>query len=219
MYRAAAAPAVAAGARELKLDTGLQLENVRADWTDYRGRRALHLLPNVGAHSAGFQGQGSAMAIVAGSDFKNGTIQAELSGAPMAGAREGSRGFVGIGFRVTPNAERYEAFYLRPTNGRTDDQLRRNHTAQYQAFPDFQWDRLRQENPGVYESYVDVEPGAWTTLKIVVTGSKAQLFVNNAPQPVLVVNDLKLGESGGQIALWIGQDTEAYFSRVTVSPT
>ena len=213
------APA-ASNARELRIDSlpALQLENVKADLVDYRGRRALHLLPQPGTHTAGWQGRTEAMAIVAGSDFKSGVIDVELSGAPMGGAREGSRGFVGLTFRTAPHASSFESFYLRPTNGRADDQLRRNHSAQYQAFPDYQWDRLRQDAPGVYESYVDIVPGQWTTMRIVVAGPKAQLYVNGATQPTLVVNDLKLGESSGPIGLWIGQDTEAYFSRLTVTP-
>jgi glyoxylase-like metal-dependent hydrolase (beta-lactamase superfamily II) len=207
-------------AHDLRLDSllALQLENVKADLVDYRGRRALHLLPRPGTFSAGWQGRTEAMAIVAGSDFKNGVIDVELAGAPMAGAREGSRGFVGLAFRTTPHASSFESFYLRPTNGRADDQLRRNHSAQYQAFPDYQWDRLRQDAPGVYESYVDLVPGQWTTMRIVVAGTKAQLYVNGATQPTLVVNDLKLGESSGPIGLWIGQDTEAYFSTLSVTP-
>jgi len=75
---------------------------------------------------------------------------------------------------------------------------------------------LREESPGVYESYVDIEPQAWTHLKIVVSGINAQLYVNNAPQPCLIVNDLKLGEARGQVALWDGADTEAYFSNLRI---
>jgi hypothetical protein len=40
---------------------------------------------------------------------------------------------------------------------------------------------------------VDLVPGEWTKIKIDVSGAKAQLYVNGALQPVLVVNDLKLG--------------------------
>ncbi len=65
--------------------------------------------------------------------------------------------------------------------------------------PDFTWKRLRKENPGVYESYVDLEPSAWTRIKIVVAGTKASLYVNGADQPCLIVNDLKLGETHGQV--------------------
>ncbi|MGB0034081.1 MAG: hypothetical protein WBP79_01245, partial [Candidatus Acidiferrales bacterium] len=126
------------------------------------------------------------------------------------------RGFIGIAFRVASHGSQFECFYLRMTNGRADDQIMRNHSVQYISAPDFPWRRLREENPGKYESYVDLEPGAWTKVKIVVSGTKASLYVNGAAQPCLIVNDLKLGESRGQIALWVAVDTDAYFSNVTV---
>jgi hypothetical protein len=53
-------------------------------------------------------------------------------------------------------------------------------------------------------------------MKIVVSGTKARLYVNGADQPCLIVNDLKLGERHGQIALWAHVATEAYFSNLTV---
>jgi hypothetical protein len=97
--------------------------------------------------------------------------------------------------------------------------LRRNHSTQYVSHPDFPWQKLRKETPGVYESYVDLEPGAWTPVRIVVAGVKAQLYVHGAPQPVLIVNDLKLGAgASGGVALWIGPGTEAYFSDLTITP-
>ena len=46
---------------------------------------------------------------------------------------------------------------------------------------------LRKENPGVYESYVDLESGTWTRLKVVATGTQARLYVNGAA---------RLGHSG-----------------------
>ena len=55
-------------------------------------------------------------------------------------------------------------FLLRPTNGRAEDQPRRNHSTQYVSEPDFPWQRLRQENPGVYETYTDLQPGVWTKI-------------------------------------------------------
>src|SRR6202034_2934048 len=64
--------------------------------------------------------------------------------------------------------------------------------------PDLHPGLLREEKPGVYESYVDIVAGAWTRIKIVVSGTKAQVYVNGADQPCLIVNDLKLGESHGQ---------------------
>jgi hypothetical protein len=84
--------------------------------------------------------------------------------------------------------------------------------------PDFPWERLRKEFPGVYESYADMEAGAWTHVKIEVSGRKARLFVNRAEQPALIVNDLKRDPTAGPVALWIGSETEGWFSNLTVTP-
>ena len=195
-------------------DAGADPVKIQTDVSSYRGRRAVNIVNDDGP--AGTGSGGAVLAIVKASDFKDGTIEAEIAGFPRQGAKPTTRGFIGIAFRVQDHGSRYEAFYLRMTNGRADDQLQRNHSAQYVSHPDFPWNRLRAENPGVYESYVDLEAGAWTRIKIVVSGKKAQLYVNGAAQPCLIVNDLKLGESHGQVALWIGSDTEAYFSNLTI---
>jgi hypothetical protein len=190
--------------------TGLEALNVKAEATTYRGRRCIRLLDQPGS------GRGPAVAILTSTDFGDGTIEAEIAGLPRAGAVEAARGFIGIAFHVQPHADRFECFYLRPTNGRADDQLRRNHSTQYVSEPDFPWQKLRQENPGVYESYVDLQPGAWTKIKIVVAGLDARLYVNGADQPCLIVHDLKMGKTRGKIALWVGLDTDGYFSNLTV---
>jgi hypothetical protein len=184
------------------------LHAVKAERVTYRGRPAIRVVePTIN------EGGGIAVVPV---EFRNGVIEAQIAGAPAPGAAEGSRGFVGLAFRVQKDPGRHECFYLRPTNGRADDQLRRNHSTQYVSHPDFPWQRLRKETPGVYESYVDLEPGAWTPVRIVVDGTKARLYVHGAEQPTLLVDDLKLGDVSGRVALWIGQGTEAYFSNLTV---
>ena len=48
-------------------------------------------------------------------------------------------------------------------------------------------------------------------IKIVVADNTARLYVNGADQPCLIVNDLKLGETRGQVALWVGTDTKDTF--------
>ena len=154
---------------------------------------------------------GEAYAIVRGAVFHNGEIEVELAGRPAGGAAAaaGARGFIGIAFRVQDGE--YEYIYLRPTNGRADDQIRRNHSTQYGSFPKFTFAEMRRLSPEKYESYVDLEPGVWTRYRIAVEGTKARLYVHGAPQPCLIVNDLKLGDSSGGVALWIGPGTEGYF--------
>jgi len=184
----------------------------KAEAVTYRGRSAVHLVPLSGSE----HGDGDMMAILAAPDFKDGTIELDVAGAPRAGSPDDARGFIGLAFRLQEQGQKGEYFYLRPTNARCDDQLRRNHSTQYVSAPDYPWQRLRKENPGVYESYADMDAGAWTKMKIVVTGTKAQLYVNGASQPALVVNDLKLGEGHGQIGLWAHVTTDAYFSDLVV---
>jgi hypothetical protein len=165
------------------------------------------------------QGLNEQLAVIEASDFGDGVIEVELAGAPRADAGEGARGFVGIAFRVQDDLKTYDAFYLRPTNGRADDQIRRNHSAQYIAHPEWPWFRLRKEFPEKYEAYVDLVPGAWTKVRIEVSGAKARLFVHGQAQPTLIVNDVKSGAGRrGKIALWIDSGTVAHFRNLVVTP-
>ena len=147
----------------------------------------------------------------------NATIEVELAGMPVAGASGTARGFVGIAFRMDESDNNFECFYLRPANGRAEDQVRRNHSVQYISHPDFPWERLRKETPEKYESYADLEVGKWTKVKIVIRDSTARLYVNGAEQPTLLVLDLKHGAARkGAIGLWVGPETKAYFRNLVV---
>ena len=117
----------------------------------YKGHEAVHF------SDAG----GDQLGLIKDSNFHDGTIELDIAAMPAKGAVEAARGFAGLAFRVK-DRKSYEAFYLRPTNGRADDQLRRNHATQYISEPNWPWEKLRGETPGVYESYVDLVPGEWT---------------------------------------------------------
>ena len=59
----------------------------------------------------------------------------------------------------------------------------------------------------------------WTKVRIVVDGARAELYVHDAPQPTLIVKDLKRGAgTGGAVALWIAQGTLAHFGNLTITP-
>jgi hypothetical protein len=156
------------------------------------------------------------LVVIEGASVGDGVIELEVSGSPGSGAVAGARGFVGIAFRVAPDLSAYDAFYLRPTNGRADDQVRRNHSAQYISFPQWPWERLRKEFPEKYESYVDLQPGVWTKVKVELEGTKARLYVHGNTQPTIVVNGLKGPQSGG-VALWIGPGTLAHFRGLRIA--
>lgn len=148
-----------------------------------------------------------------GSNFKDGIIEVKVLSRLLPDAPAFARGFIGVAFRIDDSNTKFECMYIRPTNGRVEDQLRRNRTTQYFSYPDFKFDRLRKESPGEYESYVDIGLNEWIDLKIEVQGAKAKLYVNGSKHPVLVVNDLKHGaDASGAIGLWVDVGTEGYFT-------
>jgi hypothetical protein len=203
-------------AQTISLDSPDKLKpaNVKIETVSFKGRKALRVSDAAPA-SLGDEGR---LVVLTGTDFTDGIIEVELAGEPGPGAGEGARGFVGMAFRVAADQSRFECIYLRPTNGRAEDQIRRNHSVQYISVPGFPWHQLRKDFPEKYETYVDLVAGEWTKVKIEVRGEKARLYVNGVAQPTLLVNDLKQGQSKGAVALWIGTGTVAHSSNVRISP-
>jgi len=149
---------------------------------------------------------------VKGIDLKDGTIEVKVLSRLFKNAPASARGFIGVAFHIDSLNSKFEGIYLRPTNGRAEDQLRRNHSIQYFSHPDYDFDRLRKEANGVYESYADMDLNEWITMRIEIKGKQAKLFLNNNKQPSLIVNDLKLGDNvSGAIGLWVDGGTEGYF--------
>lgn len=185
---------------------------VTVEATTHAGRNAVRLMEVDGKRAGG-------IALIKDVVFRDGAIELDVAGRRGRYAVPDDRGFIGVAFRVQPGGDKYEYVYLRPDNGRADDQVRRNHSTQYGAHPDFPWPRMRREWPERYESYVDLETGAWTRMRVEVDGTRMRLFVHDAPHPVLVVNDLKYGaDMKGGVALWIGAGTEGFFANVRVTP-
>ena len=214
LFAAVCIPVMAIGndrAPMLERVSDLTLVGTRAERVVYRGRPAIHLQSRIG-HEAD---DDSMLAIVRGTDFKDGTIELDVAGSPIPQVPN-ARGFIGVAFRVQAHPDSFECFYIRPTNARADDQLRRNRSVQYTSSPAFPWQRLRQESPGIYETYADMETGAWTHLKVEVAGTTARLYVNGAIQPTMIVNDLKLGDTRGAIALWSHTFTDGYFANLRI---
>ncbi len=191
----------------------LEAHHVKTQAVTYKSREATRLTDSGDSDNTGVN-----LALIKGAQFANGTIELELTGDAMPKSGPEIRGFTGIAFRVQDDAKHFECIYLRPLNARSQDQLQRNHSVQYVAEPDYPWERLRQETPGKYETYVDLVPGEWTKLRIEVAGEKARVYVNDAAQPTMIVNDLKHGNGKGGLALWIGPGVVAHFANLRVVP-
>jgi hypothetical protein len=208
--------------RTLPLETtaGVTLIKAKAEPATLHGKKGLRVTVSDDAlrEYKPTDGELNPLVIIDGLEFSSGVIEAEIAGAPAPDAGEGARGFVGIAFRMQADRRTYDAFYLRPTNGRAEDQVRRNHSAQYISNPAWPWPRLRKETPEKYEAYVDLESGAWTKVKIEVRGEQARLYVHDQPQPTLIINDVKTGAQGtGAVAMWVGPGTIAHFRNVKIS--
>ena len=150
----------------LESTAGLRLHNVVAEPATLHGKKGLRVTMSQEASArlqrARRDAQGrlaitdrtlipDQLAVLAGLTFTDGVIEAEIAGAPAPGASSPARGFVGIAFRVHNDLKTFEAIYLRPTNGRAEDQEPRNHAVQYISHPEWPWYRLRKETPSKYE--------------------------------------------------------------------
>ncbi len=203
-----------AAAQEVDLSdlASLEFHKTQGEWTTHEGSSGLRV-----TEPADGQNSDEDKLVIIDIRFTDGAIEVELSGEPAPGAAGGARGFVGVAFHVQPDGEAFEAFYIRPTNGRADDQLRRNHSTQYIAYPDYPWHRLREETPGLYEAYSDLVPGEWTRYRVEVEGESARLYLHGNEQPTLLVNDLKLAGQTGAVGLWIGPGTVAHFRSLNIA--
>ena len=148
--------------------------------------------------------------------FQNGSIEVDVYSKLLPDAPDYARGFIGVAFRIKEDDTEYESIYIRSTNGRCDDQVRRNHSVQYYAYPNHKFNTLRVTSPEKYESYADMGLEEWIRMKIVVNGTKAELYLNHSIYPVLIVKDLKNDIRSGAIALWSEVGTDAYFKNLKI---
>src|SRR5690349_3282938 len=77
---------------QLPSTEGLKLVNVTAGPVTYNGRAAVRVTD---AAPAGLGDEGR-LAVLSNTDFQDGTIEVDLTGAPLPNAGEGARGFVGL---------------------------------------------------------------------------------------------------------------------------
>src|SRR5271165_6372131 len=191
--------------------TGLIAPKAKAEAVKYLGHKCVRITME------GDDRDG--LALLPGTYFQDGVIEADI--ALKATVPPGVRfpGFVGIAFRVRPDASHYELFYLRPGNSEAVDQAMRNHAVQYVSEPDFDWYILRRQWPWVYESHAELAMETWTKVRIEVAGRSAKLYLNGSAKPTLVVDGLKGEDLHGAVGLWGYSGEEAYFANVSITPS
>lgn len=157
---------------------------------------------------------GDGAAWLDGVDFRNGTIEVSIRGKNNPG-----RSFVGIAFRGVDD-QTYDAVYFRPFNFFADNALSLSHMVQYVSHPENTWSRLREEHTDVYENGLPdpPNPDGFFRARIVIEKPVIQVFVGEASEPCLVVNELT-DRIGGRVGLWMGNGSDGDFAELVIRPS
>ena len=151
--------------------------------------------------------------------FINGSIEVDILSRLNGKGPADARAFAGIAYRIIEDGDRFEAIYLRPLNGRkTNPPAPRDQRAiQYFAYPDWPFDRLREEYPdGRYEAGADIGPDEWTNLKIDIDKTRLTAWIDGTE--VLRVAETKATPATGAVGLFVDIGSESYFSNLTIRP-
>jgi len=168
-------------------ERGWKLINRAAGVIDKNGGTALRL--------TGGGGQGYVR--LEGFEFGDGMIECDLRGRNVT-----QQSFLGIAFHGS-DANTYDAVYFRPFNFKPADAVRRTRAVQYVSHPAHTWSKLREQFPAKYEKAVTPapDPDGWFHVRIVIAWPNVSVFVNDASEPCLVVEQLS-SRKRGWVALW-----------------
>jgi hypothetical protein len=152
---------------------------------DYLGHQAVYLP--------------SGLISVKNSKLRDGTIDVDVA------TKQGAL-FTGIAFRIGSDAN-LEIVYLRPSLTDTIEAM--------QYTPRLNGDAIWQLlNSNHEKANAHFPKNQWFHIKLVISGRKCTVFMNNSPDPTMTVTNLRRGESEGTIGLW-GLGGGAYFSNLT----
>jgi predicted transcriptional regulator YdeE len=146
--------------------------------------------------------------------FTDGTLEFDVRGKDAF-----QKSFVGVAFHGL-DEKSYDVVYFRPFNFRATDPARRNHAVQYVALPAYDWQKLRNEHPDKFEQPVAPapDPDDWFHVRVVVAHPKVSVFVNNAMEPCLTVEQLS-DRKRGWVGFWVGNGSGGEFANLKITPS
>jgi hypothetical protein len=156
---------------------------------------------------------GDGVAYLEGVEFANGSIELDIKGKDVQG-----QSFVGVAFHGL-DEKTYDGVYFRPFNFKSEDPARRVHAVQYISHPTYTWNKLRTEQPGKYEKAISPapDPNDWFHARIVVASPKVGVFVNDAKEPYLMIDQLS-DRKKGLVGLWVGNTSGGDFANFKIIP-
>ncbi len=138
-------------------------------------------------------------------EFEDGTIECDIA------MKAEARSYPGVLFRFQ-SEEDYERVYLRPHRSPLYDD-----SVQYvAAFHGI--DSWQLYNGSGLTARAVIPTDRWVDMTIEVLGTQARVFLDNAPRPALIINDLKHGKSRGRLGLTTVADGTAFFSNFSFRP-
>jgi hypothetical protein len=150
--------------------------------------------------------------------MRSGVIEVDVRSQLNGKTEFDSRAFAGVAYRIADDLSSFEAVYLRPLNGSALEPAppRNRRAVQYFAYPDWKFDRLREEYPdGRYESGADIRPAEWIHLRIDVEEQSVLVRVDDIL--VLTVDEPKSTPRVGGIGLFVDIGSVAEFADLRVS--
>ena len=161
------------------------IEAKNHEFIEYKGKKTLYL--------------DNGKARLKNSNFKSGVIEYDIS-------FEKGRNFVGVHFRIQ-DALNYEEYYLRPHQSGNDDSMQYTPVINGNAG----WQLYSGEG---YWSAFNHRFGEWMHVKLIISDTKMDVFIDDMDTPILHVSDLKLEPKAGELGFgtFLGA---AYYANLT----
>ena len=145
--------------------------------------------------------------------FETGTVDIDIRGRNVF-----LQSFAGIAFHAK-DTNAYDVVYFCPFRFHDTTEATRKYSVKYMSVPDYDYTRLRKEQPGVYENEAKPAPQAdeWFHATIVIEKEMVLVYVNHSPVPSLKVKKLPTLHSG-KIGLWsYSQTLPSDFANLVIS--
>ncbi|GAA3958474.1 DUF1080 domain-containing protein [Mucilaginibacter dorajii] len=173
-----------------------QNDTIQYEFGSYKNQKALMVQRKIGDYKAGTPIYPTNL------NFRDGIIECDLAFAGKGNA------YIGLAFRIK-DAHHYETLYFRPLSSGTINAI------QYmpEKKADFNWWDYEADK---YQAKAILPHNDWFHVKLIVTGSKLEVYVNNAPKPAMVYSSLDPSLKNGSVGYWHGNSGLSAYKNLVV---
>jgi hypothetical protein len=142
--------------------------------------------------------------VIIPASFTNGTIEVNILSRLNGKGHADARAFAGIAYRISADSRPVLSGLPAPLEWTEDEsaQPRDQRAIQYFAYPDWKFDRLREQYPeGDYEASAKIGPDEWITLKLDIDDTRLTATVNGTQ--TLALRETKAAPVAGAVGLFV----------------